>query len=253
VLDDWNLTEGLMPLKPVQKILVSDGILEQLREMIHSGEFPPGERLPSEMKLSESLSVSRSSLREALNALVHLGYLYRKNRGLYVAPEAHWRTALSFHFKRSLEDQRIAEMIEVRKIIEIEICALAAKRATPEDIKRLEEILEEMKVHLNDPIAFSDSNHRFHLSISRACQNETLRGLIERVRDLLRDTISNIIQKSAISKRSLDYHQHILNAIREGDATRSRKAMAAHLADVEKEFVKILYRPVDTSRKEEQR
>lgn len=236
-----------MPLKPVQKILVSDGILEQLREMIHSGELPAGEKLPSEMKLSESLSVSRSSLREALNALVHLGYLYRKNRGLYVAPEARWRTALSFHFKRSLEDQRIAEMIEVRKIIETELCALAAKRATPEDIQRLEEILEEMKVHLNDPIAFSKSNHQFHLSIAGAGQNETLRDLIERVRDLLRDTISKIIQRSDISKRSLDYHQRILNAIRERDAGRARKTMAAHLADVEKEFVKILYQPDDTS------
>lgn len=144
-------------------------------------------------------------------------------------------------------------MIEVRKIIETELCALAAKRATPEDIKRLEEILEEMKAHLNDPIAFSDSNHQFHLSIARAGQNETLRDLIERVRDLLRDTISKIIQRSDISRRSLDYHQRILNAIREADAVRARKVMAAHLADIEKEFVKILYRPVGTSQKEDQR
>jgi len=231
-----------MPLKPVKKILVSDGILEQIREMIHGNEFPPGERLPPEMKLAEFLSVSRSSLREALNALVHLGYLYRQNKGLYVAPEVHWRKALPFPFRRSLEDQRIAEMIEVRKIIETELSALAAKRATPEDIKTLENIFEQMKVHLNDPAAFSNSNHQFHLSIAKAAQNETLRDVIEKVRDLLKDNISKIIQQSKISRRSLDYHQCILDAIREGDAGRARKVMAAHLANIEKEFLKILYR-----------
>jgi DNA-binding FadR family transcriptional regulator len=79
-----------MPFKPVEKILVSDGILEQIRDLIHSGEFLPGQRLPSEMKMAEFLSVSRSSLREALNALVHLGYLQRRNRGIYVNPEMEW-------------------------------------------------------------------------------------------------------------------------------------------------------------------
>jgi GntR family transcriptional repressor for pyruvate dehydrogenase complex len=236
-----------MPLKPVQKILVSDGILEQIREMIHNHEFHPGERIPPEIKLAEFLSVSRSSLREALNALVHLGYLYRQNKGLYVAPEVHWRKALPFHFKRSLEDQKIAEMIEVRKIIETELSALAAKRATPEDIKTLENILEQMKVNLNNPVAFSNSNHQFHLSIAKAAQNETLRDVIEKVRDLLKDTISKIIQQSTISRRSLDYHQRILDAIREGNAGRARKVMAAHLANIEKEFLKILYQTTESA------
>jgi DNA-binding GntR family transcriptional regulator len=71
-------------------------------------------------------------------------------------------------------------------------------------------------------------------------------GILEQVRDLLRDTISKIIQKSTISRRSLDCHQRILEAIRGSDAGRARKVMAAHLADVEKEFLKILYRPTES-------
>ena len=76
-----------MPLKPVRKILVSDGIVEQLKGLVDSGELSPGSRLLSETKLAEQLSVSRSSLREALNALVHLGYLERRNRGLSWLPK----------------------------------------------------------------------------------------------------------------------------------------------------------------------
>ncbi len=236
-----------MPLKPVQKILVSDGILEQLREMIHAGELSPGERLPSEMKMAEHLSVSRSSLREALNALIHLGYLYRQSKGTYVAPEAHWPTNLSFYFSRSLEDQKIAEMIEVRKIIETELSALAAKRAEPEDIKALEESLHQMEVHFDDSKAFINSDHHFHLCIAKAAKNSILGDFIDKVRDLLKDNIALIIQKSSISRRSLRYHQQIFEAIRNGDASRARRVMAEHIADIEKEFVKILYRPNPSS------
>lgn len=236
-----------MPFKPVEKILVADGILEQIRELIHSGEFSPGQRLPSEMNMAKHLSVSRSSLREALNALVHLGYLQRQNRGIYVASESQWRTNLSFHFARSQEDQRVAEMIEVRKIIETELSALAAKRAEPEDIKALEESLQQMKAQVNDSKAFINSDHHFHLCIAKAAKNSLLGDFIDKIRDLLKDNITLIIQKSNISKRSLDYHQRIYEAVKEGDASRARKVMVAHLADIEKEFVKILYQPTGSS------
>jgi len=232
-----------MPFKPVEKILVSDGIFEQIRDMIHSGEFSTGERLPSEIKMSEHLAVSRSSLREALNALVHLGYLQRRNRGVYVNPEGQWGTNLSVPFPRSQEDLSIAEMIEVRKIIETELCALAAKRAKAEDIKALQESLQEMKNQLGDPSGFINSNQRFHLGVARAAKNRILEDFIVKIRDLLRSNIAMVIEKSAISQRSLGYHQRIFEAIRDGEVSRARRAMAEHIADIEKEFVRILYRP----------
>ena len=236
-----------MPFKPVEKILVSDGILEQIRDLIHSGEFLPGQRLPSEMKMAEFLSVSRSSLREALNALVHLGYLQRRNRGIYVNPEMEWWTKPSFHFSRSQEDLNIAEMIEVRKIIESELCALATKRAEAEDIKSLEQNLQKMKVQLDDPPAFIKSNQHFHLHIAKAAKNHILEDFIVKIRDLLKNNIAHVIEKSTISERSLGYHQRIFEAIRDGDVLRARRAMTEHIADIEKEFVKILYRPAEPS------
>jgi GntR family transcriptional repressor for pyruvate dehydrogenase complex len=236
-----------MPLKRVEKILVSDGILEQIRDLIHSGEFSPGERLPSEMKMAQHLSVSRSSLREALNALVHLGYLQRRSKGIYVNSDMQWRTSLSFPFPRSQEDLNIAEMIEVRKIIETELCALAAKRAEAEDIKGLEKSLQQMKEHLNNPAAFIHSNQHFHLCVAKAAKNRILEEFIVKIRDLLRTNIATVIQKSAISKRSLGYHRRIFEAIRDSDVSRARRAMAEHIADIEKEFVKILYRSAEPS------
>jgi GntR family transcriptional repressor for pyruvate dehydrogenase complex len=110
-----------------------------------------------------------------------------------------------------------------------------------------------MKAHWGDPIAFIHSDHHFHLCVAKAAKNSILGDFIDKVRDLLKDNIALIIQRSNISKRSLHYHQRIYEAIRDGDVAQARKVMAAHLADIEKEFVKILYRPVDASQKEEHR
>ena len=232
-----------MPFKPVEKILVSDGILEQIRDLIHSDEFLPGQRLPSELKMAALLSVSRSSLREALNALVHLGYLQRQKRGVYVSPRMKWQASPPPPFFRSQEDLDVAEMIEVRKIVESELCALAAKRAESEDIKALEQNLEEMEAHLEDPEAFITSNQNFHLRIAKAAKNHILEDFIINIRNLLKSNITLVIEKSAISRRSLGYHRRIFEAIRDGDVSRARRTMSDHVADIEKEFVKILYWP----------
>jgi GntR family transcriptional repressor for pyruvate dehydrogenase complex len=229
-----------MPLKPVEKILVSDGILEQLRELIISGEFSPGQRLPSEIEMANQLSVGRSSLREALNALVHLGYLERRQKRVYVAPEVQWRTNLLFPLTRSQEELSIAEMIEVRKMVEPQLAALAAKRAQAEDLQSLEETFERMKAQVNIPESFIASDHHFHLCIAKAARNSLMASLVEKIQDVLRHNIALVIQKSHISKRSLRFHEEIVKAIKDGDASRSRRVMEGHIKDIEREFVKIL-------------
>jgi GntR family transcriptional repressor for pyruvate dehydrogenase complex len=236
-----------MALKPVEKILVSDGILGQIRTAIHSGEFAPGQRLPSETKMAGQLSVSRSSLREALHALVHIGYLERRNKGLHVAPKALWRTDLSSPFRRL----SIAEIIEVRKIIEIQLCALAAKRANPEDIAAIRESLHRMEAQIDHPAAFVEADHHFHLCVARASKNSILSDFVEKIADLLRDNMALVIEKSTISRRSLSCHQRIFEAIYNGDAGQARRLMSGHLAEIEKEFVKIFYRSSEASSTEE--
>jgi len=240
-----------MALKPVEKILVSDGILGQIRAAIHSGEFSPGQRLPSETKMAGQLSVSRSSLREALHALVHIGYLERRNKGLRVAPKALWRTDLSSPFRRSSGELSIAEIIEVRKIIEIQLSALAAKRANPEDITAIRESLHRMETQIDHADAFVEADHHFHLCVAKASKNSILSDFVERIGDLLRDNMALVIEKSTISRRSLSCHQRIFEAIYNGDAGQARRLMAGHLAEIEKEFVKILYRSSEASSTEE--
>jgi GntR family transcriptional repressor for pyruvate dehydrogenase complex len=134
-------------------------------------------------------------------------------------------------------------MVEVRKIVESELCVLAAKRAEPEDIKALEQNLDQMEARLNDPKAFITSNQNFHLRIAKAAKNHILEDFIVNIRNLLKSNIALVIEKSAISRRSLGYHRRIFEAIRDGNVSRARRAMSDHVADIEKEFIKILYQP----------
>jgi GntR family transcriptional repressor for pyruvate dehydrogenase complex len=240
-----------MPLKPVEKVLVSDGILEQLRELITSGELSPGQRLPPELEMANQLSVSRASLREALNALVHLGYLDRRQKRVYVASETQWRTMLVFPLTRSPEELSIAEMIEVRKMVEPQLAALAAKRAQPEDLQSLEECLETMKARADNSEAFIASDYQFHLCIAKAAKNSLMASFVEKVQDVLRHNIALVVRKSPISKRSLRFHEEIVKAIKGGDASRSRRIMEAHIKNIEREFIKILYRRSGSSESEE--
>jgi GntR family transcriptional repressor for pyruvate dehydrogenase complex len=124
---------------------------------------------------------------------------------------------------------------------------LAAKRAEPEDIEALGQDLQKMKTQVDHPGDFITSDHHFHLCIAKAARNSILCDFIEKIRDLLRSNIALVVQKSAISRRSLRFHQQIFDAIRSGDAPRARRAMADHLADIEKEFVRILYHPARSS------
>ena len=100
-----------------------------------------------------------------------------------------------------------------------------------------------MEARLDDPEAFITSNQNFHLRIAKAAKNHILEDFIINIRNLLKSNIALVIEKSAISRRSLGYHRRIFEAVRNGDVSRARRTMAEHIVDIEKEFIKILYQP----------
>ena len=94
----------------------------------------------------------------------------------------------------------------------------------------------------NNPTAAVADLAFFERVVEFAAKNHILEDFIIKIRNLLKSNIALVIGKSTISKRSLGYHQKIFGAIRDGDVSRARQAMTEHIADIEREFVKILYR-----------
>ncbi len=132
-----------MKLRPIEKTSATTRVFEALHEMIATGRFPRGEKLPSQEELARQLGVSRNTLREAVNKLATMGLLVSR-QGVGTVVEAPspggYLTTLSGQFL--LDPLSVREFIEARICIERTTVRLAVARAQPRDLRQLQEILE---------------------------------------------------------------------------------------------------------------
>src|SRR6188474_2199105 len=132
-------------------------VVTQLREMIHRGDLRPGDRLPPERDLAKQLGVSRPTLRAGISSLAAVGVLQpRRGAGTFVV-EAEGPPSLdssALRLMASLQRFSPAEMFEARRSLEMAIAALAAERATGEEMAQMSEEIAEMFASLDDPEQF---------------------------------------------------------------------------------------------------
>ena len=138
--------EDFVMFKSIKHTRVSDEIVNQMKNLISEGILKPGDRLPPERELIKQFGVSRPSLREALNSLVTMGFLeVNQAKRTFVKSVTSERMEDPLSLLIKTDTQKIFDLIEVRKAMEAWGAFLAAQRATEEDIKQLESIIEEMK------------------------------------------------------------------------------------------------------------
>jgi len=206
-------------------------VLAQMLELIHSGAFPAGGRLPPERELAERFNVSRPAVREAIIALETLEYVEVKTgSGVYVIENS--RRTTSTH-----DNISAFELTESRALIEGEAAALAAKMITDEELAELEASLEEMALE-NDAgdLAAGDADKRFHQLIARATRNAMMESIINQMWHV-RDNSPHVFRAyQAICEqdgaRRVEEHREIYEALSNRDADASRKAMHHHFARI---------------------
>ena len=163
------------PFGPVERRTVADEIRERITDSIRSGELQAGQRLPAERQLCEQFQVARTSVREAIQGLVSVGYLERRGNRPYVAerlPEV------------DLDDdgrkRTVRELFETRRVIELQLAELACERATPAQRDRISEIADGFRsdLPLDD---FRRQDQAFHSAIAEACGNSLLTELYSKV------------------------------------------------------------------------
>ena len=183
-------------------------------EAIEGGTYRPGDRLV-ESELAERLGVSRTPVREALQRLETQSMLTRDGRSLIVA---------------SLDHNQLAELYVVRAELEGLAARLAAKHATEEEIRVLQDMIEEDRAHLGDPDALSRANRRFHKQIHLASHNRYLvqqLGLVHRSMALLATTS---LAAEGRGETALVEHEAIVTAIARGDEAAAQNALRAHIS-----------------------
>ncbi|NFG03333.1 FadR family transcriptional regulator [Clostridium sporogenes] len=218
---------------PIKNAKVYEQVIEQIKTMIISGNLQKGDKLPSERELVDQLKVSRTSIREALRALEIVGLIKCKQReGNFIRDNFDNSLFEPLSLVFMLERSNKEDIIEVRRIIEVEAAALAAKRITKDQLKKLEYIIYEFKNSEDEKILVNlDKN--FHYEIAQASNNFILLNIINSCSTLIDSLIKNArykIMKNVENKKELvDQHEKIYLALKEKDSELASKLMKEHL------------------------
>jgi GntR family transcriptional repressor for pyruvate dehydrogenase complex len=200
---------------------VAAEVQSQLRELVSSGAFQPGERLPSERDLMEALGVSRTAIREGLRGLEALRLVtIRHGSGVYVHDAVNSGPARRLPL--AIRSREPRDLIEVRLIVEPHIASLAALRRTADDVRRLKRDIEQFRAQIG-VVRRPPTDLGFHVNLCRATHNPVLLAIVRWV-------IAFYARSGQIPvRRDTDHHARIFEAVRSGDAEAARLAMQMHL------------------------
>jgi GntR family transcriptional regulator, transcriptional repressor for pyruvate dehydrogenase complex len=220
--------------KPVQPPTTFEETVERLGTAIRLGLLPAGSRLPSERKLADQLSISRSTLRQALTTLVQSGHLVAlrgRSGGTFVAeapPLAHETDAPP----PPLDEVRA--VLDYRVVVETGATVLAAERAGAEDLDGLELLTERMGAAPGASFeVYRRADVRFHIGLAEACHSPRLVVAMTEVQGQMSDLIQRIAHPDEVLTRSNAQHRRLVTLLRRGDTGRAVRLMREHCEGTE--------------------
>lgn len=211
-------------------------VLWEMGFAIVSGQYPQGSILPADSELLERFGVSRTVLREALKTLAAKGLIEARARiGTRVLPRGRWNLfdadVLAWHFELGPDVSFLRSLAEVRIGIEIEAAALAAERASPEQMAQLVHWVDRM-AEAETPADFARNDLQFHKVLAEASGNPFMASISALVEMALTAafTISSPVNDLAALAVTVGVHRRIAEAVRDRDAVAARAAMRDAIA-----------------------
>lgn len=210
-----------------------ESVINDLRDMICNGPYPPQSRLPSERELAECLEVSRSTLRTAIATLEAEGELWRHvGRGTFVGKRPS-ETKEVFTLPADMTNP--SEVMEVRLILEPDMADLAAHRATTADIAFMRQCLSKGNA-AKDTATYEMWDGALHRAIAEASGNTLLLALFNAVNAVRDHAIWGQLKEATLNdKRRRRYstqHENIVSVIEQRDAGECKRLMREHLEAV---------------------
>jgi len=221
-------------LEPVRKTRIYEEVAAQIQRLIADGRLRPGDRLPPERELAERFGVSRTSVRDAIRVLELIGLVEpRQGEGTVVrdlSPDSLVNPLASLLTRnRAL----LADLLDVRKMIEPALAARAAVHASEEDLAALDRIVARQREKIRQGELAIEEDSEFHNTIATAAKNRVVLRVLDVLMDLLRESREHSLQVAGRLQRSLDGHRRILDAIRRRDPAAAEAAMRQHLEEIE--------------------
>jgi len=214
-------------IEPVDQPAVYEIVVDHIRRAIHIGNFVPGDKLPPERELAKQLTVSRTTVREAVRVLEGEGYVETRRGatgGIVVLDRGQSEERLAPFVRARLSE--LEQIIEFRLAVECRAARLAAERRSRGHLRQLQEAYEAMEQGW-ETRRFRAADSAFHLGIAEAAGNAWMRKAIEDSRVAIwlpvDPLISNVFHSAQL------HHERILSAIRDRDADAAEAAVADHI------------------------
>jgi GntR family transcriptional repressor for pyruvate dehydrogenase complex len=226
---------GAESFQPIDRgVGLADKVAGALTESIISGRLEPGDKLPSERELCEQFGVSRPVVREAVRSLIAKGLLADNPRRGHVVSSL-GREAVTESLTLYLRGRRLdyGKLMEVRALVEVENAALAAERASPEQVDALVAAAQRLRPGLAaEEAALADVE--FHRAIATATGNEFFELLLDSIREVLITVQLPTLADPKIVRRARRGHDRIVAEIAAANPAGARDAMRLHLAEAER-------------------
>jgi DNA-binding FadR family transcriptional regulator len=223
-----------MTIEHIQRRKISHEVLDRLLLRIRAGEWAPGDQLPSERDLMEAYGVGRPAVREAMQAMERSGIveILHGERARVVVPTADLlieQIAGGAQHLLRMQPDMLRHMKDARLFLETGLCRQAAERATPDDIARLRQRLEEHRAALVETELFVHSDMMFHREIAIIAGNPIFPAIVEALFNWASEYHQTIVRAPGAEQITLDEHLRIFEAIAANDPVAATQAMHDHL------------------------
>lgn len=224
----------------MNNVRVSDIVFDTIQEKILSGEWKPGSKIMSEPQLVKELNVSRVSVREAIEKMVALNLLYkRQGGGTYVKLLQPSICLNNLSSMITLDNHNHLETIEFRAILEIESVKLCSQRCNLETISLIEQQYYHMIALIDDKENFIKEDLNFHMEIAKGSRNPLIAKVIVVLRGLTM-LYEKLLYNSLYAERIIKEHRDILEAIKSRDSELASILMKRH---IERDIERITNKP----------
>ncbi len=223
-----------MMIEPIQKRKLYQEVIDRLMLRIENGELNPGDQLPSERELMETYGVGRVAIREALQDLARSGIveISHGERARVVTPTASLlieQIAEGARHLLRIQPETLSHIKEARTFLETGMVRLAAIKATPEDVRLLQEHLENQRLSILEIDQFMKHDMLFHREIARISGNPIFPAIVEAIFGWASAHYQSIVRAPGVEQLTLSEHQKIIDSIAAHDAETSVQAMSDHL------------------------
>ena len=200
-----------LPFTPIKTTNISKLVMESIKQALLRRSLQPGDRLPTETELCESLGVGKSSVREAIKMLEVLGVVEtRQGEGTYIAKKIAETSVNPLVYQLLIDDGSVSDILELRRMFEPSYTLLALEKATDEDISRIQEVHSRFCSEVESGTQTAESDMAFHHAILDATHNPFIIRIGRTIMQLFQVSIGESMKE--IPQRAVADHEKILQA-----------------------------------------